>query len=87
MLKRAHPRGPTEARELVDRLGTTYRVPVRRRMAYSAFVGFLSSFLGTGGGVMHVPLLVGALGFPTHIATATSHFVLVFIAGSAASPI
>ena len=32
---------------------------------------------------MHVPLLVGTLGFPTHIATATSHFVLVFIAGTA----
>ena len=60
-----------------------YRVPVRRGIAYSVFVGFLSSFLGIGGGVMHVPLLVGALGFPTHIATATSHFVLVFIAGTA----
>jgi uncharacterized protein len=85
--ERAHPRGPTEARELVDRLGATYRyrVPVRRGMAYSVFVGFLSSFLGIGGGVMHVPILVGALGFPTHIATATSHFVLVFIAGSASA--
>ena len=39
-------------------------------------VGFLSSLLGIGGGVIHVPLMVAALGFPTHVATATSHFVL-----------
>ena len=82
---RPSPHGSTEAREIVDRNGTVfrYRVPVRRGIAYSIVVGFLSSFLGIGGGVMHVPLLVGALGFPTHIATATSHFVLVFIAGTA----
>jgi uncharacterized membrane protein YfcA len=29
-----------------------------------------------------VPLLVSALGFPTHIATATSHFVLTIMAGT-----
>ena len=82
--ERAHPRGATSARQLVDRFGTTYRyrVPVRRGVAYSVGVGFLSSFLGIGGGVMHVPLLVGALGFPTHVATATSHFVLVFVSGT-----
>jgi uncharacterized protein len=85
--QRPHPRGGTEPREIVDRLGVTYRyrVPLRRGVAYSVVVGFLSSFLGIGGGVMHVPLLVGALGFPTHIATATSHFVLVFIAGTASA--
>jgi uncharacterized membrane protein YfcA len=43
-------------------------------------VGFVSSFLGIGGGVVHVPLLVTVLGFPTHIATATSHFVLAWMA-------
>jgi uncharacterized membrane protein YfcA len=43
-------------------------------------VGFVSSFLGIGGGVIHVPLLVRALGFPTHIATGTSHFVLANMA-------
>lgn len=42
----------------------------------SAFVGFLSSILGIGGGVIHVPLMIYALNFPTHIATATSHCVL-----------
>jgi len=38
-------------------------------------VGFLSGFLGIGGGIVHVPALI-FLGFPAHFATATSHFVL-----------
>ena len=29
-----------------------------------------------------MPLLVRALGFPTHLATATSHFVLAIMAGT-----
>jgi uncharacterized membrane protein YfcA len=40
-------------------------------------VGFISSLLGIGGGIIHVPVLVNLLNFPVHIATATSHFVLV----------
>jgi uncharacterized membrane protein YfcA len=69
-------------RTITDRLGNTYRytVPVRRGVLFSLGVGFVSSFLGIGGGVIHVPLLVRALGFPTHIATATSHFVLANMA-------
>jgi uncharacterized membrane protein YfcA len=51
---------------------------------YSAGVGFVSSFLGIGGGIVHVPLLVRALGFPTHVATATSHFVLAIMGGAGA---
>ncbi|MDQ6694113.1 MAG: sulfite exporter TauE/SafE family protein [Chloroflexota bacterium] len=39
-------------------------------------VGFLSSILGIGGGIVHVPALVTLFGFPAHIATATSHFIL-----------
>ena len=42
----------------------------------STLVGFLSSILGIGGGVIHVPAMVYILGFPAHVATATSHFVL-----------
>lgn len=42
----------------------------------SVFVGYLSSLLGIGGGIIHVPVLVHSLNFPVHIATATSHFVL-----------
>lgn len=39
-------------------------------------VGFVSSIFGIGGGVIHVPLMIYLLGFPVHVATATSHFVL-----------
>ena len=44
----------------------------------SLAVGVLSSLLGIGGGIIHVPLLSNVLHFPVHMATATSHFVLVF---------
>ena len=80
-------RGRLTHRVLTDRYGTTfeYDVPLRRGIAFSIVVGFVSSFLGIGGGVIHVPLLVRALGFPVHLATATSHFVLALIAGSGAA--
>ena len=74
--------GTGEARAITDRTGHTYRYRARLRLGalVSVFVGFISSFLGIGGGVVHVPVLVGLLGFPTHVATATSHFVLAFMA-------
>ena len=79
--RQAHPTGG-DARMLVDRGGTRYRysVNVRLGVAYSVVVGFVSSFLGIGGGIIHVPLMVAALGFPVHVATATSHFVLANMA-------
>jgi uncharacterized protein len=69
-------------RSITDAEGVTYEyaVPIRRGILYSVVVGFVSSFLGIGGGVLHVPLMVTQLGFPVHIATATSHFVLTFMA-------
>lgn len=85
--ERGLPRGETKVRELIDAHGEHYRyhVALARGTVYSVGVGFLSSFLGIGGGVIHVPLMTGALGFPTHIATATSHFVLVFMSGTASA--
>lgn len=82
------PGGRLSERRVVDAEGEVheYRTPVRRGMVLSLGVGFLSSLLGIGGGVVHVPLLVRVLGFPTHIATATSHFVLaVMSAGGTAT--
>lgn len=38
----------------------------------SVVVGFISSVFGIGGGLIHVAALVYILGFPTHVATATS---------------
>lgn len=49
-------------------------------MGLSFFVGFISSMLGIGGGIIHVPVLIHLLNFPIHIATATSHFILAFMA-------
>jgi len=46
----------------------------------SLLVGYVSSLLGIGGGIIHVPALVHLLNFPVHIATATSHFILAFMA-------
>ncbi len=46
----------------------------------SFFVGFMASFLGIGGGVIHVPLLSRVLGFPVHLATGTSHMILAVTA-------
>lgn len=46
----------------------------------SLVVGYLSSLLGIGGGIIHVPALVQLLNFPVHIATATSHFILAIMA-------
>jgi uncharacterized membrane protein YfcA len=45
----------------------------------SVFVGFISSMLGIGGGIIHVPALIHILSFPVHSATATSHFILAIM--------
>jgi uncharacterized membrane protein YfcA len=49
-------------------------------------LGFLAGFLGIGGGVLQVPILVFVLGYPIHIATATSHFVTMLTAAFAVAP-
>lgn len=46
----------------------------------SAYIAVLSSLLGIGGGIIHVPFLIRVLRMPPHSATATSHFVLTFMA-------
>jgi uncharacterized protein len=45
----------------------------------SFVVGYVSSFLGIGGGIIHVPALIYLLDFPVHVATATSHFILAIM--------
>lgn len=73
-LRRFHIR-----RSFIDRSGEefqyTYSVPLA--LAISFVVGILSSMLGIGGGIVHVPAMIHLMSFPVHIATATSHFVLV----------
>jgi uncharacterized membrane protein YfcA len=43
-------------------------------------LGFVSSFLGIGGGFLYVPAFIFLLRFPVHTATATSLFVLAITA-------
>jgi uncharacterized protein len=69
-------------RRIVDVHGTAfeYSFNVPLGMAISVGVGYVSSLLGIGGGIIHVPVLSYLLGFPVHVATATSHFVLAAMA-------
>ncbi len=67
---------------LVEANGTTHSFaynPVHG-VGVSLVVGYVSSLLGIGGGIIHVPVLVHLLNFPVHVATATSHFVLAVMA-------
>jgi hypothetical protein len=52
----------------------------------SFFIGFLSSALGVGGGIVHVPALIMLFHFPPHIAIGTSQFILAIsaVVGTAA---
>ena len=76
------PRSGMTTRVVTDAAGETYtyRFWEWQGIVLSAGVGFLSSLLGIGGGIIHVPVLVEFLHFPVHIATATSHFILAFMA-------
>lgn len=71
-------------RKLIDREGIEYVFSYKPGIGVilSVAVGYLSSLLGIGGGIIHVPALVNLLNYPVHIATATSHFILVFMACS-----
>jgi len=65
---------------VIDRDGNShplsYSIPLG--MGLSLLIGIVSSLVGIGGGLIHVPVLTLLFGFPLHIATATSHFVLIF---------
>jgi uncharacterized membrane protein YfcA len=67
--------------ELTDRRGTHYAFSFNPVLGIllSFFVGFVSSLLGIGGGIIHVPALSQLFSFPVHVATATSHFILTFM--------
>ncbi|MDP7534338.1 MAG: sulfite exporter TauE/SafE family protein [SAR202 cluster bacterium] len=60
--------------------GVDYRYEFNELLATSLniFLGFISSFFGTGGGFLRTPVLISAFGFPVRIAVATSVFALAF---------
>lgn len=49
-------------------------------------LGCLVGFLGIGGGVLQVPILLYVLRYPAHVATATSHFVTLVTCAAALLP-
>ncbi|WP_295116720.1 sulfite exporter TauE/SafE family protein [uncultured Chitinophaga sp.] len=75
-------KGKLTSRNLTDASGEKYQFSFNlwNGILISFFVGFLSSLLGIGGGIIHVPALVSLLNFPIHIATATSHAILAVMA-------
>jgi len=81
---RTAPAGGGFGRRVVDGDGAlhVYAYNPWLAVALSLGVGYVSSLLGIGGGIIHVPVLTGLLGFPVHIATATSHFALAVMAGT-----
>ena len=80
-LKENKPNGHL-VRNLVEKDGTAYTYSYNPiiGVGLSGVIGYLSSFLGIGGGIIHVPVLASILNFPVHVATATSHFVLAIMA-------
>lgn len=77
-----HEQHPHVTRHLVTADGEAfdYHFNPLLGIAISLLVGYASSFLGIGGGIIHVPALIYFLDFPVHIATATSHFILAIMA-------
>jgi uncharacterized membrane protein YfcA len=69
-------------RTLVDSEGIHHTISYNPVLGVtlSVAVGYFSSLLGIGGGIIHVPAMAYVLHFPVHIATATSHFTLAVMA-------
>ncbi|HWO72625.1 MAG TPA: sulfite exporter TauE/SafE family protein [Dehalococcoidia bacterium] len=81
IVQRRHRKGEV-TRQITDAAGDTYAYSYNliQGLAVSLAVGFMSSLLGIGGGIIHVPAMILLLRFPAHLATATSHYVLMWSA-------
>jgi uncharacterized membrane protein YfcA len=69
-------------RQITDAAGDTYvySYNLRTGIVATLFIGFIASLLGIGGGLLQVPMLMFALHFPAHLATATSQYIVVVTA-------
>ncbi|MFX1251078.1 MAG: sulfite exporter TauE/SafE family protein [Promethearchaeota archaeon] len=56
---------------------------LRLGLALGFFGGFMAGMLGIGGGVIIVPILASLIGFPMHVAVATSSFIMIFTSSAA----
>lgn len=74
--------------KFTDRFGVKYDFYSNDQMGVSMnlMLGFFCGFLGIGGGVFQVPILIFLLRYPSHIATATSHFVTLLTCAIALLP-
>ena len=70
--------------DLSDGNTRVYRFNLGLAALFSVALGFISSLLGIGGGIIQVPLLTSFFSFPAHIATATAQFVLLFTSAAGA---
>ena len=70
-------KGGLKERIIKDTSGVVYHYQVNETfgLVLTAIIGTFSTFLGIGGGLIQVPVLVYVLFFPVHIATATSHYI------------
>lgn len=70
----------TGRREITTGSGQVFRYQFNELPAilFNLVLGFLSSFFGTGGGFLRMPVLVYVFHFPVRVAVATSVFALAF---------
>ena len=66
-------------RQIREKKGPIYRFYVNELLTgiVSPIAGFMSSFFGIGGGVVHMPALVYLIKIPTRVASATTLMVLI----------
>ena len=86
-LKQAKEQGYRRVR-FMDAFNVKYDFYSNDKMGTSLnfLLGFFCGFLGIGGGVFQVPILLFILFYPTHIATATSQFVTLLTCAVALLP-
>jgi len=73
-------------RQIITSNGTifTYNINILKLLFLGIIAGLVSGMAGVGGGIIKVPALILLLGVPPHVAIATSSFMIVFTATSAA---
>ncbi|MFT7636447.1 MAG: putative membrane protein YfcA [Candidatus Omnitrophota bacterium] len=73
---------------VIDHFGLKFNYASNDKLGVymNLLLGFFVGFLGIGGGVFQVPILLFLLRYPPHIATATSHFITMLTCAIAVMP-